>query len=168
MYRPRFAQILAVALAATALAAPARAQDGDKAVEKEKPAEKESGAAPELRFPPVSTRFKVLAAGVALTGVAWGITFAASRGWPENNCTIIFNNSYVPGTGVGNIPGVQCSSGPPGSAQLGIPIVGPWIALGKSGCPSDEPGCSVAKPIVRGIAYVVDGVVQLAGLGLTI
>src|ERR1700709_1066371 len=106
MYRLRFAQILAVAVAVAtaAVASPARAQEGEKAVEKEKPAEKEGGA-PELLFPPVSTRFKVLATGVALTGVAWGITFAASRGWPENNCTIVFHDSYVPGTGVAHSAG---------------------------------------------------------------
>ena len=112
----------------------------------------------------------MLAVGVGLTGVAWGITFAASRGWPENSCVHRrHRRRHVPGSGITPNPASRASSGPPGSAQLGIPIVGPWIrALGKSGCPSDEPGCPAGKPIARGIAYVVDGAVQLAGLGLII
>ncbi len=54
----------------------------------------------------------------------------------------------------------------PGSAQLKIPIVGPWIALGKSGCASDDPNCSGALVGVRGGLYVLDGIAQIAGLAL--
>ena len=32
----------------------------------------------------------------------------------------------------------------PGTDFLKVPVVGPWIALGKSGCASDDPGCGDA------------------------
>ncbi len=160
----RFTTALVLGLALTAVAPPARAEDGEKPAEKEKATE---GPAPEVRYPPFSTRFKVLAAGLAITGTAWGISFGAARGWPEQTCVIDALGPAMPGT-AGTINRVPCSSGPPGSNQLAIPIVGPWIALAKSGCPTDEPNCSIAKPIVRGVAYVIDGVVQLGGLGLII
>lgn len=162
MYGRPLAALLALALV-TAATSSARAEEG----EKEK--DKDSVAAAETRYPPFSNRFKVLAAGVAITGAAWGVTFAASRGWPERTCIVGAAYAYVPGSVSPTNPlGTPCASGPPGSSQLGIPIVGPWIALGKSGCASDEPTCSVAKPILRGIAYGIDGVVQLAGLGLIV
>jgi hypothetical protein len=148
------------------------AKSGDAAAEKtaDKTEDKAGGeGASEAHYPPFSTRAKVAAIGLGVTGVAWAISYAAARGWPETPCVQTLPGvAVVPGTGVGNIPPVYCTTGPPGSNQLGIPIAGPWIALAKSGCATDEPNCSIAKPVLRGIAFVVDGVVQLAGIGLVI
>ena len=161
---------LGLALATLTLASPARAQDGEKP-EKERTVEKgkteAGGAAPEVSFPPPSTRFKVLTTGIVITGAAWGIAFGASRGWPEQTCVIGVTGAVTPGS-AGTANPIPCTSGPPGSNQLWIPIVGPWITLGRSGCPTDEPGCTAAKPIGRAFAYVIDGVVQAAGIGLII
>jgi len=149
-------------LAVVSVSATARAQDA----EKEKPAAAETAqAAPasDAHYPPPSTRLKVLGTGVFLTAAAWGVAFGVARAWPELPCVLNTQGGiYVyPGT-----TATPCSSGPPGSTQLQIPIVGPWLALAKSGCAVDEPNCSVAKPVLRGVGYVVDGVVQLGGLAL--
>ncbi len=53
----------------------------------------------------------------------------------------------------------------PGSDALKIPVVGPWLALGQSGCAADDPDCG-AKLVVRGILYTIGGMAQLGGLGL--
>jgi hypothetical protein len=144
-----------------------REKDKDRDKDKDADKDKDLGAAVELRYPPFSTRLKVLTAGVVVAGTAWGIAFGAARGWPETTCVIGVTGPVTPGS-AGTPNPIPCVSGPPGSAQLGIPIVGPWIALGKSGCPSDYPNCSVSVPVARGFGYVIDGVVQLAGIGLIV
>ena len=93
---------------------------------------------PEVRYPPSIVRLKLIGVGLLITGGAWGASFGVATNWP----TV------------------------PGSNQLKIPIVGPWIALGKSGCASDDPGCGAGTIGVRGALYVLDGLAQLAGLAL--
>lgn len=94
--------------------------------------------APVVHYPPPMVRLKLIGFGLLISGAAWGAAFGSGRNWP----TV------------------------PGAAQLQIPVVGPWIALGKSGCASDDPGCSGATIGVRGMMYVLDGIAQLAGLAL--
>jgi len=95
--------------------------------------------APQVQhYPPPMVRLKLLGFGLLISGAAWGAAFGSAVNWP----TV------------------------PGAAQLKIPVVGPWIALGKSGCASDEPGCSGATIGVRGAMYVLDGIAQVAGLAL--
>jgi hypothetical protein len=93
--------------------------------------------APEAAHPPSSVRLKLALGGVAVAGGAYAISYAMASNFPE-----------VPGT-----------------TQLKIPIVGPWLALGKSGCATDDPDCG-AKVVFRGILLVIDGLAQLGGLGL--
>jgi hypothetical protein len=180
---PLLAAGLAVALVTQAgLEREARADDGDaadkaatektaaeKAAAKpaDKPSDKDSAAPVELHYPPPSVRLKILTAGVLVTGTAWGIAFGVSRGWPEQTCIITSIGPLTPGS-AGTPNPIPCTSGPPGANQLAIPIVGPWIALGKSYCPSDYPNCGVGPPVARGVGYVIDGVVQLAGIGLIV
>jgi hypothetical protein len=156
--RGALAIVLAVGMTFSSSSAFAQQEDKEKA--EAKPAATESEA-PEVRYPPFSTRFMVLTGGIFITGAAWGFAFAASRGWPENQCHITVAGPF-------DAHGQPCVSGPPGSAQLGIPVVGPWIALGKSGCASDEPNCDSARVGARGVGYVVDGIVQAAGVALFI
>jgi hypothetical protein len=92
------------------------------------------------RYPPPLARLGPLGFGLAISGGAWGAAFACAYNWPLV----------------------------PGSAQLKIPVVGPWIALGKSGCASDDPLCSAGTIGVRGALYAIDGIAQVAGLALIV
>lgn len=87
--------------------------------------------------PPSSVRLKLALGGVAVAGGAYAMSYAMASNFPE-----------VPGMG-----------------QLKIPVVGPWLALGKSGCATDDPGCG-AKVVLRGFFLVIDGLAQIGGLGL--
>ncbi|WP_437503389.1 hypothetical protein [Sorangium sp. So ce1099] len=89
------------------------------------------------RHPPSSVRAKLIFGGVGVTAVAYGAAFLAASSWPEV----------------------------PGSSELKIPIAGPWLALAKNGCAADDPDCG-AKLYLRGALTVIDGLAQLAGLGL--
>ncbi len=149
-----------VLLAAALLAAPraARADDAEKAApagEKVKPAPIEGEV--ELHYPPPSTRWKVLTAGLVLTGGAWGISYAMAVEFPY------VDPSLQPKVPTATTPLI--SSGPPEGPWLKVPIAGPWIALGKMGCASDEPSCGVNMGF-RVAGYIFDGIVQLAGLAL--
>ncbi len=98
----------------------------------------------ELRHPPSSSRWKIIVAGVATTLVAYG--GAAAMGGAFSDV--------------------------PGRDMLFIPVAGPWIALGEGGCAPDEEttkgqGDCEGWLAVRGILYVIDGLVQLGGLGIT-
>lgn len=156
---PLFAVVLVTA------AAPARADDTDK--EKEKPGAADSAEkAAEIasHYPPPSTRIKVIAAGAFVTAAAWGFSFALAQGWPDRPCVITNAGSVYPGSDP--LHPTYCTSGPPGMTQFAWPVIGPWIALAKSACPVDDVNCNAAGPILRGVGYVVDGVVQAAGVGL--
>lgn len=138
-----------VALLATVLvSAPAAAQvaaagDGDgEAAATEEPSraagEEALGDGDDpARYPPSSVRWKLVAGGVGLTAAAYGIGAACAAAWPEV----------------------------PGSDALYIPVAGPWITLGQSGCSPDDPGCE-AIVVVRGILLVLDGLVQAGGLAV--
>jgi hypothetical protein len=100
-------------------------------------------ASPQVRYPPSSVRPKLILGGLVISGLAYGVALGSAVSWPEV----------------------------PGSPELKIPIAGPWIALGKSGCAKEDPdGPEVtdcgAIPYIRGVLYVIDGIAQLAGLGL--
>ena len=97
----------------------------------------EAAVAPEALHPPSSVRLKLALGGVAVAGGAYAMSYAMASNFPE-----------VPGT-----------------TELKIPIVGPWLALGKSGCATDDPDCG-AKVFFRGVLLVIDGLAQLGGLGL--
>lgn len=117
----------------------AHAQDKQKAADVGPAAAADTGVdAVQVHYPPSSVRLKLIALGLVITGGAWGASFGSGQYW----------------------------STVPGADQLKIPVVGPWLALGKSGCASDDPGCSSATIGVRGGIYVLDGIAQIAGLAL--
>lgn len=91
-----------------------------------------------LRYPPSSVRLPLILGGTGLFGVAYGLTAMSSRLWP----TV------------------------PGADHMLIPVAGPWVALGQSGCaPEDTDGCTL--PLVfRTILLVLDGLVQAGAVGL--
>jgi hypothetical protein len=53
-----------------------------------------------------------------------------------------------------------------GIKDLRIPIAGPWIALGKTGCPTSDPDCSVFPLVFGALVTILDGVVQVGGLAV--
>ncbi len=53
-----------------------------------------------------------------------------------------------------------------GSKDLRIPVAGPWIALGKTGCSNNDPGCSKPLLVVGALLQIIDGVAQAGGLGI--
>lgn len=96
-----------------------------------------------LRYPPSSSRWKIIVAGAATFAVGYGASAAFGGLWSDI----------------------------PGKDWLFVPVIGPWAALGQSGCAADEessPGEGDCEPIMalRGILFVIDGLVQLGGLGV--
>jgi hypothetical protein len=97
----------------------------------------ETAPARETPYPPSSVRLKLGLGGIAVAGGAYAVSYAMASNFPEV----------------------------PGMTGLKIPIVGPWIALGQSGCAADDPDCG-AKVVLRGFLLVIDGLAQIGGLGL--
>jgi hypothetical protein len=92
-------------------------------------------------YPPPSTRWKVVTAGLGTTATFYGAAVAASYIFPE---------SVTPGT-----------------SQLRIPVVGPWLAIGKGGCaPGDD--CSTVLAVMRIILTSIDGAAQAGGLAVAV
>lgn len=91
----------------------------------------------DAKHPPSSVRLKLALGGVAVTGGAYAMSYAMASNFPE-----------VPGT-----------------TQLKIPVLGPWLMLGQSGCATDDTDCG-AKVFFRGVLLVIDGLAQIGGLGL--
>jgi hypothetical protein len=92
-----------------------------------------------LRYPPSSARGWVLGAGIGLTATAYGIGMACGFGWNDV----------------------------PGADALKVPVVGPWVALGQSGCAPDQDECT-AMLVLRTILTTLDGLVQLGGVALVL
>src|SRR5690606_4091820 len=93
------------------------------------------------RYPPSSARWRVLLAGIGVTAVSYGGAALMGAFWKD-------------------IPG--------GDPYLYIPVAGPWIALGKSGCAPDEESsegegdCEALIGVRAGI-YILDGLLQIGG-----
>lgn len=97
-------------------------------------------APPASDQPPPGARTSHIVAGAATTVISYGLALGASfLVEPEE-----FN----------------------GSKDLRIPIAGPWLALGKTGCPTASPDCSTVTLVIGAILTVFDGVTQAGGLGI--
>jgi hypothetical protein len=92
----------------------------------------------EVPLPPSSVRLKLALGGIAIAGGAYAVSYGMASYFPEV----------------------------PGMSGFKVPIVGPWIALGKSGCADKDPDCAGGKVVLRGFLFVLDGLAQLGGLGL--
>lgn len=117
-------------------AEPASAQPAAVASAEDARAEATSREDP-ARYPPSSVRWKLIAGGLGLTAGAYGIGAACAAAWPEV----------------------------PGAEALYVPVAGPWITLGQSGCAPDDEGCG-AILVVRGILLVLDGLIQAGGVAV--
>ncbi len=96
-----------------------------------------------VKYPPPGARWRALVAGSGMTLVAYGGSALMGALWDQV----------------------------PGSDMLFIPVAGPWIALGQSGCAPDEettPGQGDCEALIglRAALFIVDGLVQAAGLAI--
>lgn len=89
------------------------------------------------RLPPASVRPKLVIGGLAITGIGYGAAVLSA----------------------------SLASDLPGMSYMRIPVVGPWMSLAKTACPADQPDCGFDL-YLRGILTVVDGLMQLSGLGI--
>jgi hypothetical protein len=78
----------------------------------------------------------VILVGLALTAGWYGAAVGTSYLWPDA----------------------------PNSSDLRLPVVGPWMALGDTGCGSRESSCTTLMVIGRTALAVVSGVGQAGGL----
>jgi hypothetical protein len=124
-------------LAAIALIAAGTLVTAAAGAQEAQPAQGDQEIAQPVRYPPSSVRGKLIVGGLAVTGLAYGAGFAAASTWPEV----------------------------PGSSELKIPLVGPWMALAKNDCAPDDPDCGFIL-YMRGFLTIVDGLLQLGGLGI--
>lgn len=56
----------------------------------------------------------------------------------------------------------------PGAQDLRYPIVGPWMDLYKTGCPSNDKNCGTFGLVARTVLVVIDGVGQVGGLAVAL
>jgi hypothetical protein len=109
----------------------------------EEPAAKSPAPAPAAatdELPPPGARTTHIVAGAATTVVSYGLALGASYLFDPEDLN--------------------------GAKDLRIPIAGPWMALGKTGCPTSDPDCSPATLVVGAILMIFDGVAQAGGLGV--
>jgi hypothetical protein len=89
-------------------------------------------------YPPPAARWGLLAVGAGTTLAWYGGSVGASYLWPDA----------------------------PGARDLRVPVVGPWLALGDTGCADDNPGCSKLGVILRAVITALDGVAQAGGIAV--
>jgi hypothetical protein len=92
---------------------------------------------PPRRYPPSSVRLPLILGGIGLAGGSYAVGFFVSTQWSDV----------------------------PGSKELRIPVVGPWISLAKTACHPDNPDCG-GLLYVRGVLTVLGGLIQAGGLAI--
>ncbi len=97
-------------------------------------------APPAAEQPPPGARTTHIVAGAATTVISYGLALGTSFLLEPKD----FN----------------------GAKDLRIPLAGPWMALGKTGCPTSTPDCSTVTLVIGAILTVFDGVTQAGGLGI--
>jgi len=90
-----------------------------------------------VRHPPSSVRLPLVLGGLGITAAAYGASALAATTWDDV----------------------------PGADAMLVPVAGPWISLAQNDCAPDDPDCG-AILYLRGILLVLDGLVQLGGLGI--
>ncbi len=87
-------------------------------------------------YPPSGTQLNLALVGLGVTSFWYGAALGSSYAWPDA----------------------------PGAADLRIPIAGPWMALGETGCADDDPNCSTFTMVLRAILTTIDAVGQTGGV----
>jgi len=91
-------------------------------------------------LPPPAARSMTIVAGIVTTAVSYGLGLTASYLIKPEDLN--------------------------GAKDLRIPIAGPWMELGKTGCPTSDPGCSKVQLAIGAILTIFDGVAQIGGLAV--
>lgn len=86
--------------------------------------------------PPTGTGSRMFWAGAITTGVWYGGALSFSYLWPSA----------------------------PGADDLRIPVAGPWMALGDTGCAKNDPNCGLFGVILRALLTTIDAVGQTGGV----
>ncbi|HVY26247.1 MAG TPA: hypothetical protein VHB79_06825 [Polyangiaceae bacterium] len=97
-------------------------------------------APPPADLPPAGAKSTTIVAGATATVVAYGLALGTSF--------LLTNDDFN------------------GAKDLRIPIAGPWMSLGRTGCPPSDSDCSKVPIVIGAILNVLDGVVQVGGLGV--
>lgn len=87
-------------------------------------------------YPPTGARPALFFTGLAVTAAWYGAALPFAYAWPHA----------------------------PGAEELKIPVAGPWMALAKTGCAADDPGCSDFEVVLRAILTTIDAVGQAGGV----
>jgi hypothetical protein len=95
---------------------------------------------PAADLPPPGARTATIVAGASATAVSYGLAVGASFLVDEADHR--------------------------GIKDLRIPIAGPWIALGRTGCPTSDPDCTLFPLVFGALVTIFDGVVQAGGLAV--
>ena len=99
-------------------------------------------AVSDVPLPPDETRTTVLIWGTGLTAIFYGGSLGASYLWEQD----------------------------PGASDLRIPVVGPWMKVGRtqlcSGLPEPDAGCSDFAQVFGAVAAGFAGIGQVGGLAL--
>ena len=93
------------------------------------------------QLPPPSSRWKTVGLGLGFSGV-WYAGAWGLREW-------FWSQS-------------------PGARDLRYPIVGPWMDMYKTGCPSNDTNCGKFGLVVRTVLVVIDGIGQVGGLAVAL
>jgi hypothetical protein len=89
-------------------------------------------------LPPSGARTTHIVAGAVTTGVSYGLAVGASYLFTDYR----------------------------GAKDLRIPVAGPWLALGRTGCPDNDPDCSPVLLVLGAALTIFDGVTQAGGLAI--
>ncbi len=87
-------------------------------------------------YPPSGTQFNLALVGLGASAAWYGAALGFSYAWPDA----------------------------PGATELRTPVAGPWMALAKTGCADDDPGCSTFTVVLRAILTTMDAVGQTGGV----
>ncbi len=93
------------------------------------------------QLPPPASRWKTVGLGLGFTGV-WYAGAWGLREW-------FWSQS-------------------PGAPDLRYPVVGPWMDLVKTGCPSNDTNCGKFGLVARTVLVVIDGIGQVGGLAVAL
>lgn len=99
-----------------------------------------AAAPPVADLPPPGARTTTIVAGASTTIVSYGLALGASFLIEEEDFR--------------------------GQKDLRIPIVGPFMALGRTGCPTSDPDCSTIPLAFGALLAILDGVAQVGGLAV--